>query len=660
MVEPNTSQNALESVKMLDLHRMLNGQNNTVVAFKINEYEKAIQEKDEKIKSLKKQMVNSKNNSVTLKQFYKSVEEKTTFTIDTCKQMDTSFTSICNRLNKLGENLDNSKSRQKEIVDLVVQTTNNFQEKLLKVSEDLEDSLKCVNVEKMKAKNELSNLEIQHTEDLIKYKSSLENIANELDKIKTERNDMYDQLIEVKNVFKEKTTSYEKKIQGFENELQQKQADNTLLVRKNNSIEEKCKDLTNEIQRVNDELDGLKQSLSEKENELKNLLAITKDQSEQLKDKMVTQELCEELKKNNSAMVERTENLECVNSKLLEEINTLKSKNDELFNDDKKVDEICKSYDELLKIQEEKLNNCIKDLEKCNANEQALQKESMYLKAKIDMSNKTIDAMQEELKNNNMQIIPELQKKIDVLSTDLSKSHQMLRDSAKGFVTEKSELEKEKMELENENKDRCKQIEKLSSGYMKYKTRAKQLYEEMVKLRRMLSKSVDSKTTKSQNPETIEISDGEDNDDDVSIVEVNEHDLSMMDFSFQSSFKRNTPSILDQSMSSSKKLKMSMDLNSTMDRNKNYLIKEEYKEETSSNTSQSKNRSFEVNKENAKLNDAMPVKNSSMSRRKQFKIPSDIIPMQKKKELQNKQTKKKKTSNTATTGSKNNDTNYKP
>lgn len=51
----------------------------------------------------------------------------------------------------------------------------------------------------------------------------------------------------------------------------------------------------------------------------------------------------------------------------------------------------------------------------------------------------------------------------------MANSYQNIRESAQNFVTEKNELEKEKMDLENQSKEHFKQIEKLTSNYVNIK-----------------------------------------------------------------------------------------------------------------------------------------------------------------------------------------------
>lgn len=61
---------------------------------------------------------------------------------DTCMGLNTKFTSICERLNRLGEIVDNAKVRQNDVMNLVDQTTNTFQQKILNISDSIDDSLK--------------------------------------------------------------------------------------------------------------------------------------------------------------------------------------------------------------------------------------------------------------------------------------------------------------------------------------------------------------------------------------------------------------------------------------------------------------------------------------------------------------------------------------
>lgn len=45
-------------------------------------------------------------------------------------------------MNTLGETVDNARTRQKEVIELVDQTKNEFEEKNLNISDKIDDSLK--------------------------------------------------------------------------------------------------------------------------------------------------------------------------------------------------------------------------------------------------------------------------------------------------------------------------------------------------------------------------------------------------------------------------------------------------------------------------------------------------------------------------------------
>jgi len=61
---------------------------------------------------------------------------------DTCIRLNASFTNICERLNRLGDTIDNARSRQKDVMIMVDQTTSTFQEKILSISDTVDESLK--------------------------------------------------------------------------------------------------------------------------------------------------------------------------------------------------------------------------------------------------------------------------------------------------------------------------------------------------------------------------------------------------------------------------------------------------------------------------------------------------------------------------------------
>lgn len=62
--------------KYLDLQRMLIDQGNAVMALKMSEYEKCLAEKDNTIKSLHTDMMNSQNNNYVLTNKCKNIMEK--------------------------------------------------------------------------------------------------------------------------------------------------------------------------------------------------------------------------------------------------------------------------------------------------------------------------------------------------------------------------------------------------------------------------------------------------------------------------------------------------------------------------------------------------------------------------------------------------------
>lgn len=66
-----------------------------------------------------------------------------------------------------------------------------------------------------------------------------------------------------------------------------------------------------------------------------------------------------------------------------------------------------------MKIQEEKLLESTKELEFLKKKENDIQNEVIDLKQEVEMSNKTIDNLQEEVKAN-YSLVPELQVKISV------------------------------------------------------------------------------------------------------------------------------------------------------------------------------------------------------------------------------------------------------
>lgn len=61
---------------------------------------------------------------------------------DTCISLNTNFTGISEHLNRLEDSVKNVKIRQKEIMNIVDQTTKNFQEKICSISDNIDHLLK--------------------------------------------------------------------------------------------------------------------------------------------------------------------------------------------------------------------------------------------------------------------------------------------------------------------------------------------------------------------------------------------------------------------------------------------------------------------------------------------------------------------------------------
>ncbi|XP_050538317.1 myosin heavy chain, clone 203-like isoform X2 [Daktulosphaira vitifoliae] len=657
--DPNSFDNVPEAIKILDLQRMLIEQKKSILSLKLKEYEDAMLEKDKQISSCNLEIMKIQNNDCILNNWYKSVEEKANFGHNIYQHMVSEFKNASDRLNRHGYDFEAIKSRHKEVISLVDKTKSSFQEKVLSISNSIEDSLKHVNMEKLKLKNEMEILENQHTLEIASFKSNFENVSNELTKIQTEKNVLQDELNDTNIKLTEERKVFQNKIQYFENELSNKVSENVLLIQQNSSINEKFNKLLNEFQNMNDEKLNLLQSMKEKENQLAIQLCTINQQKDQIKNQIELDKLNEELKKNILNSEKHIQYLEKTNANLLEELKLLKM----AYNDDQKSKEMKTDYEELLKVQEEKLNSCTKNLELFNANEILLNKEKIELKTKLDASIKTIDGLLED-KTVNCNLIQDLQSKVDTLNNDLNNAYQMLRGSAKSFSSQKNEierenmilekekirLEKEKFELENEKKEQCQKIERLSSNYMKYKARAKMLHEELMKIRRPVIKPM-----KSQNEAgiTIEIlSDDEEN------KEVN--------CSFDN-FKRNSTQINDISNSNSKKQKMfegqlssiknSENINtstSSISKNMGELCvspisirrKNSLEKDLFAINCKTKNKSLylnenktEIEKENICKEEPKSIIKTE-SNRKQFKIPLDLMPP-KKRVVQKKQTRQR-------------------
>lgn len=65
---------------------------------------------------------------------------------DICVCQNSGFANICDRLNKLGDSVDNARTVQKDVMNLVDQTTKIFQEKFLNIDESLKQGIIQYNV----------------------------------------------------------------------------------------------------------------------------------------------------------------------------------------------------------------------------------------------------------------------------------------------------------------------------------------------------------------------------------------------------------------------------------------------------------------------------------------------------------------------------------
>lgn len=59
----------------------------------------------------------------------------------TCLQQNTSCINICHHLNKLGDTVDDARTIQKDVMNLLDQTTKIFQEKFLNIDESLKQGI---------------------------------------------------------------------------------------------------------------------------------------------------------------------------------------------------------------------------------------------------------------------------------------------------------------------------------------------------------------------------------------------------------------------------------------------------------------------------------------------------------------------------------------
>ncbi|XP_060869065.1 interaptin-like isoform X2 [Metopolophium dirhodum] len=633
-----------DSVKYLDFQRMMIDQNNVTMALKISEYEKVLSERDYTIKSLHTTMMNSQNNNYILNNQCKNIMEKTKSVNDTCIRLNTSFTNICERLNRLGDTVDNAKTRQKDVMTLVDQTTNTFQEKMLTISDALDESLKQVTMEKIRTKQDLEMLQDKYSLDVAAYKTNLQECTTEIEYLKNENNILLEKLNDSYIQLNEEKETLLKLNQCFETERREMENQNLLLINQNKSMNEKYDELRTKNQTLEDELNVLKTSLNENQKQLHIQSNIIKEQSELCDNLKIFEELNEKLKKDNFTLKEQNEYLEQINTNLVEDISSIKLSQQGIQEEtENKFKDMCENYDNLLKMQDERLKDRNEKLALQKEMEIKNQTEVIELKEEIETSNKTITVLREELQAN-LVLIPELQNKIDGLNKNLVNAYQTLRDSTKELVTEKNELEKEKTDLENQSKEHFSQIEKLTANYMKYKSKAKQLYVEVMRLRYQCSRSEPKNKTQQLRPvDTIEILSDEDNniDDDVSIIEFNDRNVSNMNVSIHStsnkpfqksnisSLKRNGSPLIHIGSSKVKKRITSVDVAASHKKNEyNVNINEDVDYNSAASPHQIKS-NVSIGSNTSQVKSTLNAGLTSAAKKK-FKIPADIKLSQKK------------------------------
>ncbi|KAL5234730.1 hypothetical protein ACI65C_002140 [Semiaphis heraclei] len=676
-----------DPLKYFELQCMKADQNNVTMALKMSEYEKALAERDYTIKSLHTNMINSQNNNYILNNHCKNIMEKTKSVNDTCIHLNTSFTNICERLNRLGDSVDNARTRQKEVMTLVDQTTSTFQEKILSISDTVDESLKQVNMEKIRTKQDLGMLQDKYSLDINAFKTNLQECTNEIEYLKNENNMLLEKLNDSYIKLNEEKETVLNLNQRFESELREMENQNLLIINQNKSMNDDLNEIITKNQTLEDELTILKDSLNENKKQLDIQSNVIKEQSELCDNLKISEELNDKLKKDNFALKEHNEYLEEINKNLLEEISSIELSQHRIQEEtENKFKEMCENYDNLLKMQDEILKDGTEKLASQKEKEIINQTEVIELKEEIEMSKKTITGLREELQANYV-LIPELQNEIDDLNKNLVNAYQTLRDSTKELVTEKNELEKEKIELENQSKEHFGQIEKLTSNYMKYKSKAKQLYVEVMRLKYQWSRSESNKKNQQNRPvdttTTIE---------DVSIVEFNDQNVSNMNVSIHStsnkpfqksnisSLKRNSLPLMHTGSSKMKKHITSVDVSASRittispnvlkqkndarqfenslndpssiksinikheDKNANEIEKNEYKSNVNDDVDHFSTASPHQIKSNmgdeSNVNQVKSILNADLNpaAKKKFKIPADIKLSQKK----NKSTKKQK------------------
>ncbi|KAL5233440.1 hypothetical protein ACI65C_000850 [Semiaphis heraclei] len=486
------NRNFCDPLKYFDLQYMKADQNNVTMALIISEYEKSLAERDYTIKSLHTNMINSQNNNYILNNQCKNITEKTKSVNDTCIRLNTSFTNIYE--------LDNARTRQKEVMTLVDQTTSTFQENFLSISDTVDESLKQVNMEKIRTKQDLEMLQDKYSLNINAFKTNLQECNNEIEYLKNENNMLLEKLNDSYIKLNEEKETVLNLNQHFESELGEMENQNLLIINQNKSMNDDLNEIITKNQTLEDELTILKDSLNENKKQLDIQSNIIKEQSELCDNLKISEKLNDKLKKDNFALKEHNEYLEEINKNLAEEISSIKLSQHRIQEEtENKFKEMCDNYDNLLKMQDERLKDGTEKLASQKEKEILYQTEVIELKEEIEMSNKTITGLREELQANYV-LIPELQNKIDDLNKNLVNAYQTLRDSTKELVTEKNELEKEKIELENQSKKNFGQIEKLTHNYMKYKSKAKQLYVEVMRLKYQWSRSESNKKNQQHRP----------------------------------------------------------------------------------------------------------------------------------------------------------------
>ncbi|VVC25613.1 Hypothetical protein CINCED_3A019754 [Cinara cedri] len=482
------NQSFKDSTRYLDQSHLYTERDNVIMALKVPEYKKTLTEKDFTIESLQTDIRNYQQN------FYNLNKSKTSMLFNTNLQ------DMSERINGLGNAVDFLRIRQND----VVATTNTFQEKIIHMSCIIDNTLKQVKIEKERLKQDLENVLC----------------SNELEYLKSE-NEILNAKLNVANIkLNEEKESVFKNNQYFEKVIKYKA--------------DKYDEILAENQSLKDELAKIKMSLNENKNQLDLKLKTIEDQTEVIIDNLKQSDI---LKKDNCTLKERIQHLEKTNDGLMDDISqnvvyqkTIQEEKENNY----------KNYDHTLKNYEENILQLNKELKLQKENEYTIQNEVINLKQEVQSSNNKITNLQEELKVN-LTLIPELQNKIYAsiknLNNDLTLSYKKLQDCITEFAIEKSKLEKDKNELENQFKEQLLKLNETTSNYMEYKSKAKLLYSEITKIQQHYYQLEQKISPECKIIETIEISDGEENID-VSIEEFVDEDVSNKKYS-KVSYKTN-------------------------------------------------------------------------------------------------------------------------